>query len=82
MSPVWNQPSASASRVAASLFQYRSKRCSPWRRTSPSSAMRTTEPGSGWPTVPIFWRSHGLKAVAAQDSVRPYPSSTEKPMPR
>ena len=71
MSPVWNQPSASASSVAASLFQYPLNRCSPCSSTSPSSAIRTTEPGSGWPTVPIFCRSQGLKAVAAQDSVRP-----------
>ncbi|CAM5297549.1 hypothetical protein SVIOM342S_08226 [Streptomyces violaceorubidus] len=71
MSPAWNQPSASASAVAPGLFQYSLNRCSPCSSTSPSSAMRTTEPGSGWPTVPIFWRSQGLKAVAAQDSVRP-----------
>ena len=50
MSPVWNQPSASASSVAPGLFQYPLNRCSPCSSTSPSSAMRTTEPGSGWPT--------------------------------
>lgn len=68
---MWNQPSVSASAVADSFFQYSLKMCSPCSSTSPSSAMRTTEPGSGWPTVPIFVLSHGLKAVAAQDSVRP-----------
>lgn len=70
-SPVWNQPSVSASAVAVSFFQYPVKICSPCSSTSPSSAMRTTEPGMGWPTVPIFCLSHGLKVVAAQDSVRP-----------
>ncbi len=66
-----NQPSRSASAVAAGFFQYPVKICGPLSSTSPSSAILIEEPGSGWPTVPIFGLSSGLKAVAAQVSVRP-----------
>ena len=71
MSPVWNQPSSSASAVAASFFQYRRKTIGPLTSTSPSSAMRTEWPGTGRPTVPMRWAPSALSVTPAVVSVRP-----------
>ena len=54
----------------------------PRTRTSPSSAIRTVTPGSGWPTEPIFCRSGRFTDTGAVVSVSPYPSRMETPMPR
>ncbi len=49
--------------------------------TPPSSAMRTSVPGSGLPTVPVRYASPGFTKEAAEDSVRPYPSRMWMPAP-
>ena len=51
-------------------------------RISPSSAILIPTPGSGWPTVPILFRSGRLTVAAAVVSVSPYPCSTVTPTPR
>ena len=43
----------------------------PRTRTSPSSAIRTATPGSGWPTEPIFCRSGRFTDTGAVVSVSP-----------
>ena len=45
-------------------------------RTSPSSAILTSQRGSGLPTVPNLKWSSVLTAATADVSVIPYPSST------
>ena len=54
----------------------------PRTRTSPSSAISTVTPGSGWPTEPIFCRSGRFTDTGAVVSVSPYPSRMETPIPR
>ncbi len=46
----------------------------PLERISPSSAIRTSTPGSGWPTVPILTFSRVLTEITGEVSERPYPS--------
>ena len=77
MSPVLNQPSTKASRVASSRFQYPAKTLGPFSRTSPVSDSRTETPGRGSRRCPDAarphrdWRFHdGFgHAVAFEDGV-------------
>ena len=51
-SPVYSQPSRSASAVAAGLFQYPGMMFGPRASTSPSGAILSSTPGIAGPTVP------------------------------
>lgn len=66
-----NQSPWRTASVAAGLFQYEPKTMPPLMSTSPSSAMRTAVPGTGWPTVPGRGRRGGTMVAAAVVSVRP-----------
>ena len=82
MSPEWSQPSGSSTAaVASGSLKYPANTVSLRISSSPSSASRSSKPGSAGPTLPKRHRSGVFVVAAVVHSVSPYPSRILMPMP-